>query len=381
MSALLKTTVFKWYANHSDLWEKVWRMNAQREEISLRLLDWLVTNYARHHLVFYMLLQDDDDNTGDIENSPGVEAGDTSTALTLAVSTNREDHHRCPPGSAPVLLNVHKAYRSWLKSCGKTNFDPFRRGDRFFFDGKSERPDWNLMKQEWEEHCALLQIEINKKRAELLLLANGDTAEKREATSVSNDQVRSIHDLEVELEETAAKLEELDAKLTTVGQLNFFRWAFSRKVFDWAIQHKAEIELDMARKTAMRRSSSRLARDDVKTVGGKRKRHDGKEEEEEEEAVGGVIELASLSAQMKSLRNALIAPESPLIYNPMIATSATKARKTASTKFGNVLREGKKVSREAKGRNYLAPFPDVGCIVLKQAVNITFSIPKADKLF
>jgi hypothetical protein len=56
-----------------------------------------------------------------------------------------------------------------------------------------------------------------------------------------------------ELERLTEELANIGAMLTTVGQLNFFRWAISRCVFDWASRNRRDIEADMGRKSAPNR--------------------------------------------------------------------------------------------------------------------------------
>lgn len=66
----------------------------QRSAVSLRALDWLVTNYSKkHHIV---------------------------------VRHSREDGSEC-------VTNVHADYKSWLKNFRRRNFDPFRRRQRIEF--------------------------------------------------------------------------------------------------------------------------------------------------------------------------------------------------------------------------------------------------------
>lgn len=72
----------------------------QRTTVSLRALDWLVTNYAKkQHIVF---------------------------------------KHRRPDGTECVT-NVFADYKSWLKNFRRKNFDQFRRRQRIYFDCDGER--------------------------------------------------------------------------------------------------------------------------------------------------------------------------------------------------------------------------------------------------
>lgn len=240
MSELLKKSLFEWYAEKDPKgvrrqdarWTIVWEMNAQLQPVSLRLLDWLVTNYAKEHKVYYM-------NT-------------------------------CQEGMAKAddPFDVHTSYRSWLKSYRKTNFDPFRRGKRFYFDGQRERPDWaercaelKKSKNEMTPRLQELREELDKHRA--------DRDEERE-----HQLEEQVEAAEKELAKVLTEIAGLKVMRTTVGQLNFFRWAISRGVFDWASAHRTEIEADMARKSASHRRTT--SQDEEK------KRKPSIEEEEED---------------------------------------------------------------------------------------------------
>ena len=105
--------------------------------ISLRILDWLVTNFAKKHNIVYLL-----------------------PAAT--------------PGEPDATFNMFLEYKSQLKAYSKRFFDPFCRRERLDF-----------------------------------LDADGNTFQ------------------------------------TTVGQLNFFRWALLHGVVDYGTRHNAAIEDDM----------------------------------------------------------------------------------------------------------------------------------------
>lgn len=121
----------------------------QNTAISLRLLDWLVTNYSKKHNVHY-------------------ELNSNNTEYILSHKN----------------FNLWNDYKNQLKSYSKKQFDPFCRRQRILFNIKT--------------------------------------------FSISDNN-------------------ELDADVivTTVGQLNFFRWAIVNKVIDYAFDHLAEIESDM----------------------------------------------------------------------------------------------------------------------------------------
>lgn len=122
---------------------------AQRDRgrhISLRVLDWLVTNYAKKHNIVYVV-------------------------------TNADGEH--------ATFNMFLEYKSQLKAYSKRFFDPFCRRQRLEF---------------------------------------------------ACDAGRTLH--------------------TTVGQLNFFRWALQHGVVEYGARHNAAIEDDMLRSIRHRGSKS-----------------------------------------------------------------------------------------------------------------------------
>lgn len=89
---LLMVSLAKFYANRTHIGEIVDVIDG-KSEISLRLIDWFVTNYSKKH----------------------------STIITTNVNNNI------------VHFNVYLSYRSQLKAYSKQQFDPFRRRDRISF--------------------------------------------------------------------------------------------------------------------------------------------------------------------------------------------------------------------------------------------------------
>ena len=71
----------------------------QRDSLSLRVLDWLVTNYAKKNSIVYR------------HRNAKVDAD----------------------GPAHCLINVYSQYKSWLRNYRRRNFDPFRRRNRIHF--------------------------------------------------------------------------------------------------------------------------------------------------------------------------------------------------------------------------------------------------------
>ena len=113
--------------------------------ISLRSIDWFITNYSKKKNTYYLIYKDQ-------LNHPTLD------------ETNKFHSN----------MNVHHSYKSQLKAYSKKRFDPFCRRDRILFD-----------------------------------LENGSNIE------------------------------------TTIGQLNFFRWALQSSVIDYIVENKDEIETDM----------------------------------------------------------------------------------------------------------------------------------------
>lgn len=114
--------------------------------ISLRSIDWFITNYSKKNNTYYLIYNDK-------EGNPSFD------------DTNNEYRNN---------MNVFHSYKSQLKAYSKKRFDPFCRRDRLLFKMDSE------------------------------------------------------HSVE-----------------TTIGQLNFFKWAISNMVVDYIELYKDEIECDM----------------------------------------------------------------------------------------------------------------------------------------
>jgi hypothetical protein len=120
---------------------------SQKTQLSLRLLDWLVTNYAKKYNIVY------------------------------PISKNGEKEY----------FNIYLSYKNQLKAYSKKYFDPFCRRDRIII---------NVRDLSWKKY-------LNEKY-------NKD-----------------------------------DYVVTTVGQLNFFKWFIENKVILYAINNIELIDEDM----------------------------------------------------------------------------------------------------------------------------------------
>lgn len=147
-AALLMQSLNKFYADsrHVNTLLAYISTKCGPGNVSLRILDWLLTNYARKHNVSYTL--------------------DTT--------------------KGPSVFNIHLDYKRQLKAHSKKRFDPFCRNERITYK------------------------------------TNGKVFE------------------------------------TTVGQLNFFKWAIKNRVLQYARDHQERIEADMnsAAKKARTKSST-----------------------------------------------------------------------------------------------------------------------------
>lgn len=147
--SLLLTSLTGYYKTHPDQCNVITSIINGESKLSLRILDWFVTHYARQHNVIYYI-----DGKQCLDGYP-KEGG----------------------GAHIRKFNLHMEYRKQLQSYTKMFFDPFRRHERISFV-VSETP---------------------------LAIIN-----------------------------------------TTVGQLNFFRWATENHVVAYVIKHLPEIESHMA---------------------------------------------------------------------------------------------------------------------------------------
>jgi len=125
-----------------------------KHQLSLRMIDWLVTIYAKNNNIIYWIQNDNIDNI----------------------------HYHLPEGNTNKYkkINLYLDYRAQLKSFKKINFDSFRRHDRITF-------------------------------------------------IIDNYKQQTIE--------------------TTIGQLNFFKWAFSNKVILFALQNQNIIYDNMSKNT------------------------------------------------------------------------------------------------------------------------------------
>ena len=147
-NSVLLTSLQNYYADNKNA-SKLLEILKEENKISLRIIDWFVTNYSKKNNIYYTIFE-------------------TPTKKKTFVPENNK---------LLKQFNTYHAYKSQLKSYSKKKFDPFCRRDR-------------------------IEFEYN-----------------------DNNQVKKIE--------------------TTIGQLNFFKWAIDNLVIDYISQHYKEIEYDM----------------------------------------------------------------------------------------------------------------------------------------
>lgn len=147
---LLLNSLINFY-NQNGNKELILPIVKQQTSISLRLLDWLVTNYAKQNDIHYEISKN-----GNSKN-----------------------------------FSIWLDYKNQLKAYSKKQFDPFCRRKRIFYNIRENKV-----------------IDIDK------------------------DNLKQFIDKQ-------------DGFITTVGQLNFFRWALTHRVVDYAFDNLSKIESDM----------------------------------------------------------------------------------------------------------------------------------------
>lgn len=152
---LLLNSLTVFYSNNEEYKTTLKKIINGKHELSLRMIDWLVTRFAKSNNIIYWINDNDD-----------------------------KIYHYLPENDELIRndkfkkINLYLDYRAQLKSFKKFNFDAFRRHKRIFF-------------------------KINDKTDEFIE--------------------------------------------TTIGQLNFFKWAFNNKIINYAIENQKIIYENMSK--------------------------------------------------------------------------------------------------------------------------------------
>ena len=153
---ILMISLNKFYENPQYL-EKFNKIVNGDSKISLRIIDWFVTNYSKKNNISY----------------PVLTKHKTITKIHTYEEDTDDNKQKIVPKHKKIQFNVYVRYKAQLKSYSKKSFDPFCRKDRITDWG----PDNNIT--------------------------------------------------------------------TTIGQLNFFKWAIQNNVIDYIEENLSEIEKDM----------------------------------------------------------------------------------------------------------------------------------------
>ena len=170
---VLMNKIKKFYSNKNNL-EILMSIIEGESSLSLRVIDYFVTNYAREKEIIYENIQEYEADCSGTENE--------------TIETSNEKHNLINENKRVIELNkkhtpekfmVYYSYKSQLKAYSKKQFDPFCRRERIlFFIDKYD--------------------------------------------GVNNEPVR-----------------------TTVGQLNFFRWAIKNNILNYIYKNYENIENEM----------------------------------------------------------------------------------------------------------------------------------------
>ena len=144
---LLLESLIEYYLKNMNMFTSI---ITQKNILSLRILDWLVTNYAKKKNIVYTLIK------------------------------NNEE----------VNFNIYLEYKNQLKAYSKKYFDPFCRRERLIIN--TQDLSWKCL----------------------------------------SDQNKYYKHTEHEI-------------ITTVGQLNFFKWFIENNVLNYAIENIKKIDYDM----------------------------------------------------------------------------------------------------------------------------------------
>lgn len=161
---------------------------------SLRILDWLITNYSRSRNVLHTAK----DSKGNYRQ--------------MSISAN---------------------YRLQLRAYSKRRFDPFCRRGRIVFsiyDSRSEpsAPSCSIVQGLEDDTSGVLKDSKASKASKGSKDSNGELTWPAEGRIQGQFEEGRVHHL-----------------ITTVGQLCFFRWAISNDILGYAMAHRREIEKDM----------------------------------------------------------------------------------------------------------------------------------------
>lgn len=140
----------------------------QKDVLSLRVLDWLVTNYAKKNNVVY---------------------------------------EYAPRQGERLLINVYNEYKAWLRNYRRKNFDPFRRRERITFqttDGQEEETTVGQLNFVYwahtygvltytREHLATIEQDMNQSLGQVKQQKEADRRQGKKRKRQELSQLPSSH--------------------------------------------------------------------------------------------------------------------------------------------------------------------------------------------
>jgi len=175
---LLLSSLISFYSNNNNNYKSILKNIIDgKHELSLRMIDWLVTRYAKNNNIIYWINENDD-----------------NIYYNLPDNYSSEKYRK---------INLYLDYRAQLKSFKKFNFDAFRRHERITF---------------------YIGDKTNEK------INNNNDNNNDNNNNNNNDNNNDYDYIE-----------------TTIGQLNFFKWAFNNKIIIYALQNQKNIYENMSK--------------------------------------------------------------------------------------------------------------------------------------
>ena len=195
---LLMTSLTEFYSQPGKIAELLPIIRGE-SKISLRIIDWFVTNYSKKKNIGYQLQNE-------------------------------------------KQFIVYLNYKSQLRAYSKKQFDPFCRRERisYYYDTAEEKLiNTSLIKKKTPKKNNLKQEDASSSEIE-----NNDSEIQNEFVDTTvNSAVDMVEDdLNKNEEDVPEGTQEL---ITTVGQLNFFRWAIDNDVLKFIQENLTDIEEDM----------------------------------------------------------------------------------------------------------------------------------------
>jgi hypothetical protein len=136
--ALLMIPITKFFSTQYNLNKLIEILKG--ESISLRLIDWFVTNYCKKYNIIYNMGEYADQNDDNIITNTNANTNETQSLQNQLAKASCDKPScvkpSCDKPSFDNFIIVHNNYKGQLKAYSKRNFDPFCRRNRirFYYD-------------------------------------------------------------------------------------------------------------------------------------------------------------------------------------------------------------------------------------------------------